>query len=113
MSSAQDVCVKLASVGDNRKLRITTRIAAECKHPGLIFYDVDVDEPTSQWHNTSTGIYGILVLVDEHDIVEFVGTHLVTPEVVHVQNVGLARFARDDGHTLHVRTSEDFGRENF
>jgi hypothetical protein len=90
MAGAQDIRVELVCVSNNRELRITTGITAECEHPGLKIYDVDVNKPTTQWHHTSTGIDGILILVYEHDIVEFVGTHLVTSEIVHVQNVGFA-----------------------
>lgn len=89
-------------------------VAGEFEDMSLVLDDVDVDVATLKRVNTSTGVNGVLVLIDLNDVVELVRSILVASEIVEIEPIGLSTLSCHNADALDISagklTREDLER---
>ena len=111
MAYAKNVGILLKTVRNLGKDGVAIGIAAELEDMGRVLDDVDVNIASFKRIDASTSVNGVLVLRDLNGKITLVRAHLIAPQVVKVQPVGLARFPGDDTHSFDIRTGKDVSLE--
>lgn len=62
MTNTEDIGILLWGIGYKSELRVTTGRTAELEDVSLVLDDIDVDVPTTKWHDSCASVYGVLVL---------------------------------------------------